>query len=504
MEKKTSASTKSATRLHCFINYCKVVSKMKNLLINIILVVALFIADASTSPPEGMVVGSVSQPLVSSDGSTEYLIFLPSNWTATSLHPVLLFLHGVGGINNAKGCRNPGLTTQFPLLDPEYAAKVEHIVIVPVAQRPNWRHHFQPTMGLLDMALSDLGGDPDRVSIAGQSMGGHGAYLYASQLAPERFCAVVAICAYLDEDSPFEGKAFTDTILPLKSTPIWLFQSEEDDIVPPPGRPQDDGSKIAQALEHAGNDEVKYTRYVQGSKPPNYIPGHAAFEFAFHEEDIWPWLSAQKRSVAATGQASPAPIVITVLIIIILVIFAGRRWPQLSSIISTFALLVSSVAFLGLMQSEGGLIDSCYSYTFVDVSTDKCRNIGAALAQVGEAERGWLAMAISKARAENCFALGMGAGAMYSLLFLKKGTREVSVVHLMHAGWAISVFIANAQNAGLLASFGIPPERNIDASNAAKLVPFAIIVGFQAFLDTCAFALSLESFKKANLKEKAA
>ena len=463
---------------------------MKNLISKLLLFVGLLIADAAASPPEGMVVGSVSQPLETADGSTEYLIFLPPNWTPTSLHPVLLFLHGVGGINNAKGCRNPGLTTQFPLLDPEYAAKVEHIVIVPVAKRPNWLHHFQPTMALLDMALSDLGGDPDRVSIAGQSMGGHGAYLYASQLAPERFCAVVAICAYLDEDIP-----------PLKSTPIWLFQSEEDDIVPPPGRPQDDGSKIAQALELAGNDEVKYTRYLQGNKPPNYIPGHAAFEFAFHEEDIWPWLSAQKRSVAATGPASPAATVIAVLILFIFVIFVGQRW---ASIISTFALLVSSVAFLGLMQWEGGLIDSCYSYTFVDVSTDKCRNIGAALAQAGEAERGWLAMAISKARAENCFALGMGAGAIYSLLFLKKGTREVSVVHLMHAGWAISVFVANAQNAGLLASFGIPPETNIDASNAARLVPFAIIVGFQAFLDICAFILSLGIFKKADLKEKAA
>mmetsp|Transcript_14451 Transcript_14451/g.36288 ORF Transcript_14451/g.36288 Transcript_14451/m.36288 type:complete len:498 (-) Transcript_14451:198-1691(-) len=497
---------------------------MKNLMFKILLIAALFIAEAATSPLEGMVVGSVSQPLVTADGSTEYLIFLPSTWAATSLHPVLLFLHGVGGINNAKGCRNPGLTTQFPLLDPEYAAKVEHIVIVPVAKRPNWRHHFQATMDLLDMALSDLGGDPDRVSIAGQSMGGHGAYLYASQLAPERFCAVVAICGYLDEEhamgsvvsgtdgsrdgpkyySPFEGTAFTDTILPLKSTPIWLFQSEEDDTVPPPGRPQDDGSKIAQALNLAGNDEVKYTRYLQGNKPPNYIPGHAAFEFAFHDEDIWPWLSAQNRSVASTGQASPAPTVITVLILFILLIFAGWRWPRLPSIVSTFALSISSVAFLGLMQSEGGLIDSCNSFTFVDVSTEKCRSIGAALAQVGEAERGWLAMVISKARAENCFALGMGAGAIYSLLFLKMGTREVSVVHLMHAGWAISVFFANAQNAGLLASFGLSPETNIDANNAAKLVPFAIIVGFQAFLDTCAFVLSLESFKKAHLKEKAA
>ena len=36
-------------------------------------------------------------------------------WTGEdAAHPVLLFLHGVGGINNGKGCRDPGLRTQFP------------------------------------------------------------------------------------------------------------------------------------------------------------------------------------------------------------------------------------------------------------------------------------------------------------------------------------------------------------------------------------------------------
>lgn len=501
----------------------------------VLALVTMLCSSSATAagPPEGMVVGSVSQPLSAADGS-EYLIFLPTNWTSTTLHPILVFLHGVGGINNAGGCRNPGLITQFPLLDPEYAAGVEHIVIVPVARRPNWRHHFESTMALLDMALSDLAGDPDRVSIAGQSMGGHGAYLFASQLAPDRFCAVVAICAYLDEEDhevssmeasatseaedgtipdgggrdylPLEGKAFSDMIMPLRSTPVWLFHSEEDDIVPPPGHPQDDGSIVAKALELAGNTKVKYTRYVQGKTPPNYIPGHAAFEFAFHEDTIWPWLSAQKRPPVQNHNIdlrNAVAAVVGVVIIFIAIILAGRSYDRLPSIISSVALLVSSLAFLGLMQSEGGLIDSCHSYSFVDVTADHCRDIGAALARMGEAERGWLAMAISKARAENCFALGMGTGAIYSLLYLRKGTREVAVVHLMHATWAVSVFVANAQNAAVLLPFGVSPEANIDAAHAAKLVPFAVIVGLQAFLDICALTLSL-NFDEANAKEKIA
>ena len=88
------------------------------------------------------------------------------------------------------------------LLDPAYAAKVPHIVLVPVARQRDWRHHFGSSMALVDMAISELGGDATRVTVAGQSMGAHGAWLYASQLAPSRFCAVITMCGYLDSDAP--------------------------------------------------------------------------------------------------------------------------------------------------------------------------------------------------------------------------------------------------------------------------------------------------------------
>ena len=231
-------------------------------------------AIAQVSPPAGMAVGSVSEPLIAPDGST-YLIFLPPTWTdSSSTHPVMLFLHGVGGINNAKGCRNPGLTTQFPLLDTEYAAKVDTIVIVPVAKQANWRHHLNSSMALIDMALSELGGDPSRVSVAGQSMGGHGAYLYAAELAPGRFAAVIAMCAYVDEGGPIGAPENVPKtmVAALKDTAVWVFTAEVDDEVPPLGRPQDDGSIIVSALRSAGNTNVKLTRYPGSTKGPHYIP----------------------------------------------------------------------------------------------------------------------------------------------------------------------------------------------------------------------------------------
>mmetsp|Transcript_26830 Transcript_26830/g.71070 ORF Transcript_26830/g.71070 Transcript_26830/m.71070 type:complete len:142 (+) Transcript_26830:3-428(+) len=139
-------------------------------------------------------------------------------------------------------------------------------------------------MALVDDAVANLGGDPKRVSVAGQSMGGAGAWLFASK-QPDRFCAVVPICGYIPDD------VMPSVVEALKAKPIWLFSSEEDDHIPPPGQPQDDPEVVITAL--AGNANFKSTRYPLGTKPQANIPGHVAFALAFSEEGLWPWLAAQ-------------------------------------------------------------------------------------------------------------------------------------------------------------------------------------------------------------------
>jgi pimeloyl-ACP methyl ester carboxylesterase len=190
--------------------------------------------------------GRVSEALLAADGST-YLLFLPPGWknanqsnpvmrARASLQPVCsrlipspdqlrsnlgtVFLHGVGGINNPAGCTNPGLTTQFPLNDPAFAAMREHIVLVPVAAKRDWTNHFDSLMSLVDLAVTKLGGDPHRVTLAGQGMGGQGVWQIAS-LAPERFCAIVAICGWVDDRV---GNTLPPEMLQaLKSKPIWAL-----------------------------------------------------------------------------------------------------------------------------------------------------------------------------------------------------------------------------------------------------------------------------------------
>ena len=84
--------------------------------------------------------------------------------------------------------------------------------------------------------------------------------------------------------------------------PTWVFHSEVDDERPDPlrakfGASMADSDLIVDELRaaqgSAGQKNIKYTKYTKEQIPPNYIRGHAAFELAFHEEALWPWLAEQ-------------------------------------------------------------------------------------------------------------------------------------------------------------------------------------------------------------------
>ena len=103
-----------------------------------------------------------------------YLRFLPIGWTKESNAPVLVFLHGSGGLDNEKNIR--GQSLGFKLAQPEFASGVKHIVLIPIAPKRPWSLHFESVMAILELGLSELGGDPERVAVTGQSIGGNGAW----------------------------------------------------------------------------------------------------------------------------------------------------------------------------------------------------------------------------------------------------------------------------------------------------------------------------------------
>ena len=128
-------------------------------------------------------------------------LFLPWSWrpATTVSYPVLIFLHGRGesggfGVTNAQSLplqllSNQSFATSFPFISivPQCPAEC--------AMENHWlAATLQAVTGLVhNWVVPVVGGDPARVYLSGQSMGGHGAWTYAAQ-QPRLFAGLIVVC----------------------------------------------------------------------------------------------------------------------------------------------------------------------------------------------------------------------------------------------------------------------------------------------------------------------
>lgn len=240
---------------------------------------------------ESLQAGRLSQVLELEPGGLRYMVFLPRAWRkpdaggggAEDKHPTILFLHGAGSMNNHVNLRNQSIVRRVSELE-----DMPFIVILPITPaKGGWEPWLNATMRLLDSLLGGLGGDPLRVYVLGQSMGGHGAWLLAAAHA-DRFAAVVPVCAHLRLS---ELRRVTES---LATKPAWAFHAVDDSVIP-----VHHSDRAVQALQKQGSP-IKYTRYQ--TAPPSIResdsvrvlqPGHASYELAFSDPALYAWLLTQ-------------------------------------------------------------------------------------------------------------------------------------------------------------------------------------------------------------------
>lgn len=164
---------------------------------------------------------------------------------------------------------------------------------------------------------------------------------------------------------------------------------------------------------------------------------------------------------------------------------------SLSWYVSTASLVLAILFMWAAVQSSGAIFDTCNqgSMSLNDISYARCQSIGLSIKKKGQAEAYYLTALLIIGRVEACLFLGLGAGATYALAFLQKGTQQVTVVHLMHAVWAIAVCLVHADGAGLLEPYSAP-DPNVDSKFYDK-IPIVAITGFQAALYSLAFILTV-------------
>jgi len=217
-----------------------------------------------------------------------YRLFVPLGYDANKKYPLLLWLHGGDGRGSDNVRQLNGgnqLGTHF-FAGKEVQLKFPIFLLLPQCPSgDNWSDPdlnqptkwLELTMAALAEVRKQFSVDPDRLYLAGQSMGGLGAWS-TLQAYPGMWAAAVILSAYDN---------FTD-IKVLSQTPIWVFQGKEDDTVPVL-LVQDMVKQLKKA--HAN---LRYTEYPKA--------GHDVWNKAFAEPDLLPWLSSQKLGQPAEGQ----------------------------------------------------------------------------------------------------------------------------------------------------------------------------------------------------------
>ncbi len=128
---------------------------------------------------------------------------------------------------------------------------------------------LQMALDILVSVHKEFSIDPDRIYLAGQSMGGLGVWALL-QAQPDRWAAALVLCAYDNFTNP---KA-------LARVPLWVFQGDVDMVVP-----VDLVRRMMKDLKKSGA-QPRYSEY--------HNAGNDVWLKAFAEPDLVPWLAAQK------------------------------------------------------------------------------------------------------------------------------------------------------------------------------------------------------------------
>jgi predicted peptidase len=228
--------------------------------------------------------------------SYRYQVYVPTSYVQGKLHPVILFLHSVGewgedGILQTQVGLGPAIRQareRFPF-----------VVVFPQARRNNLWTGEMATLALkaLDQTVEEFNGDPERLYLTGISMGGYGTW-YVAARAPGKFAAIVPICGFVTvtrPDLPAERKAVILRDNPFAKSPdpyvavasqiskvaVWIFHGSADALVSP-----DESRRMFQALKASGVN-AKYTEYEGVA--------HNAWDKAYFEPDLAPWLLSHRR-----------------------------------------------------------------------------------------------------------------------------------------------------------------------------------------------------------------
>jgi predicted peptidase len=228
--------------------------------------------------------------------SRAYRVHVPPRRAAPP--PVILFLHG-GGDGGSDNERQLAVGLG-PAIVRRLAAGQEVPFLVVFPQCPRFRIWSLPeveraTLAVLDDAIGRYGGDPRRVALVGNSMGGFGAWALAAR-HPERFTGVVPVAAAVVRPgwTPYPDDArlvprgrdprpSVAAAIARAGLPVWIFSGEEDAV-----EPAREGRRMQELLLGYGLRDARLTVWPR--------TGHTGtWERAYDSAELWSWLVSLPR-----------------------------------------------------------------------------------------------------------------------------------------------------------------------------------------------------------------
>ncbi len=218
-------------------------------------------------------------------GVHKYAVFIPARYQPGRPTPTVLFLHGAG--ERGTDGQKPTLVGIGPYLKAK-GSSIPYLVIFPQAEETQGRAltpwlagepDAERALKILDEVSKQFTVDKQRVSLAGWSMGGYGAWSLAAA-HPERWAGVAILSG--GGDPKFAAA--------VKSLPLWVFHGYRDHLVP-----LKEAHQMVTAVKDAGGDIVY-----------NELPdaGHDLFAETFGNEALLNWF-ADPRKLPRTLSKSP-------------------------------------------------------------------------------------------------------------------------------------------------------------------------------------------------------
>lgn len=210
-----------------------------------------------------------------------YRLFVPAKVDREKKYPLLVWLHGAGGLgtDNARQIEGDQIPGTHWWTTAERQAEQPAFVLAPqtdrvwVAERDSaaLSPDLSVVLEILDAVGKEFPIDSSRVYVLGQSVGGRGVWNLVSN-KPERFAAAVLLCPQPGDISRAASVA---------TLPFWIFQGA-DDVAPFVA-----GSRALVAALKAAGGSPRYTEYPHVR--------HDVWTRVFQEPGLARWLFSQRR-----------------------------------------------------------------------------------------------------------------------------------------------------------------------------------------------------------------